>query len=202
MFELVSPFNRVVVPYSKTEIYHIGTRNNVTLEELDVNIGIKKPVKYGIHYLEQCLEAARCLPFNEEGYVVVDGNWNRVKIKSPAYVAAHHLKNNGVINASRILDLIRENGQDDFSSIYPEFKPIIEKVMRGITDFRYAVEEEWFNFQHSELANASRKDIALHFQKCVCPPAMFALLDKRCEESLDWLFSLPNDKVLKWIGCE
>jgi hypothetical protein len=28
----------------------------------------------------------------DEGYVIVDANFNRVKVKKPAYVAVHHLK--------------------------------------------------------------------------------------------------------------
>ena len=32
MFELVSPYNRIVVPYETIDIYHIGTRNNKTGE--------------------------------------------------------------------------------------------------------------------------------------------------------------------------
>ena len=42
MFELVSPYNRIVVPHESIDLYNIGTRDNVTLHELEVDIGIKK----------------------------------------------------------------------------------------------------------------------------------------------------------------
>ena len=41
MFELVSPYNKVVVPYDEIAIYHIGTRHNKTFKEVTVIIGIK-----------------------------------------------------------------------------------------------------------------------------------------------------------------
>jgi acyl-CoA thioesterase FadM len=46
MFELVSPYNKVVVNYEDIEIYHIGTRNNVTYDEIEIVTrprGVKGP---------------------------------------------------------------------------------------------------------------------------------------------------------------
>ena len=36
MFELVSPYNKLVVPYSKTKLYLLAIRNNITLEEFKI----------------------------------------------------------------------------------------------------------------------------------------------------------------------
>lgn len=98
IFELVSPYNRVVVEYNFVELYHIGTRNNVTGEELNIDLGIQKPARYQLHSLEDCLAAAQALCNDgqvREGFVVVDKNWNRVKIKTPEYLAQHHAWGNG-----------------------------------------------------------------------------------------------------------
>ena len=43
MFELVSPQTRVVIPYGEAKIFHTGTRNIKTLQELHSDIGIEKP---------------------------------------------------------------------------------------------------------------------------------------------------------------
>lgn len=97
IFELVSPRTRVVVPYETTMLYHIGTRSNLTGEEWDVDIGIRKPEMYPIHSLGECVEMAIRLNQTDsdeilaEGFVVVDSSWNRVKVKSPDYIAKHHL---------------------------------------------------------------------------------------------------------------
>jgi hypothetical protein len=106
IFELVSPQTRVVVKYDEIALYHLGTRNNITGEERNEDIGIKKPKSYKINSLEGCIKAAvelnkGCESDDEianEGFVVVDKNWNRVKVKSPDYIMMHRLKHNDGIS--------------------------------------------------------------------------------------------------------
>ena len=45
-FELVSPYNKVVIYYDNPMVYHIGTRYNLNFEEMDIDIGIQKPKSY------------------------------------------------------------------------------------------------------------------------------------------------------------
>lgn len=85
------PYNRIVVPHEDIKIYHIGTKDNTTLQELDIDIGITKRRTYQFNDLNEVIEMAKTLKYCEEGYVVRDANYHRVKIKSPAYVAIHHL---------------------------------------------------------------------------------------------------------------
>lgn len=95
IFELVGPEVRVVVPYDRPMLYHTGTRHNVTGIEMDEDIGVLKPARYPIQSLEDCVEAARRLNARDgvdhEGYVVVDANWHRVKVKSPDYLVRHRI---------------------------------------------------------------------------------------------------------------
>jgi hypothetical protein len=200
MFELVSPLNRVVVPYKRTEVYHIGTRDNNTFEESNDDIGIQKPKEYDLYSVTSCLLAVQELPFSEEGYVVVDGHFNRVKIKSPAYVAAHHLKNNGVITMSRIVDMIKINGQDDFLSIYPEYQESFDLVLNGIYKFLNIITAEWGSV--SEIEFADRKELAMTANKSKCPSVIYSLWDGKSSSVREWLFNQQNDKLLKWIGVE
>ena len=97
IFELVTPRTQVIVRYSTTTLYHLGTRSNLTGEESETDIGIRKPREYPIHSLAECVETAMTLnagaedEIRAEGFVVVDGRWNRVKVKSPDYIARHQL---------------------------------------------------------------------------------------------------------------
>jgi hypothetical protein len=195
MFELVSPYNRVVVPYTETKIYHIGTRDMRTLKEIEIDIGVEKPKHYPLNTLQDCLNATSRMPFNEEGYVVVDGNWNRVKIKSPAYVAAHHLKNNGVITKSRIVAVLRQNEQDEFLSYYPEYQEAFSEVEEKINLFVSDMEGA-----KDELKNISnRKEFALLATKTKCPAFLFAWLDGNAKDTKEWLYSQSDDKIIKII---
>lgn len=208
IFEIVSPFNRIVVPYNKTEIFHLGTRNNDTFEELNEDIGIQKPKEYNLGSLKECIEASKFLPFSEEGWVIVDDKFNRIKCKGVAYVAAHHLRGEGSLNNKRIVDMIRVNGQDDFLSIFPEYDDVFFNVKDRIDNFIDEVNTDWFDFQASGLMfqermlPESRKNIALWITKKKCPPALFSLLDNHVSTVGEWLFKQQDDKILKWIGLE
>lgn len=109
IFELISPDNQVVIKYPYTRLIHIGTRNNITGEEYCVNIGIKQPDVYEVgNSLDDCMAAAIRLNNNstrvsKEGFVVVDDQWHRVKVKSPEYLVAHKLWNNGNISKENAL---------------------------------------------------------------------------------------------------
>lgn len=158
-FELCAPENRVVVPHSEPRIIHIGTRDMNTLEELDIDIGIPKPKEYKFASLEDCRAAVKELPFSQEGYVVVDKHWNRIKIKSPAYVAAFHLKMNGVVTTERILDMIRTGEQGEFLSYYPEYAEKFERVKTAVDAFLTQMRNRISELLSKEFG--TQKDFAL-----------------------------------------
>jgi hypothetical protein len=195
LFELVSPFNRVVVPHSEPKVYHIGTRNNKTLVETEIDIGVEKPRSYSLKSLKECVAAAGSLPFNDEGYVVVDKNWNRIKIKSPAYVAAHHLKNNGVITKARIVAMLKLHEEDEFLNYYPEFNCAFDEVQGSIDAFILRMQEE-INAAHGI---SDRKEFAMIAKNSACPPLMFSWFDGKVSTASEWLANQADDKVVRWI---
>src|SRR5258706_4222845 len=198
MFEIVSLFNRVVVPYSETKIYHIGTRNNDTLKESNDDIGIEKPKEYDLHSVEECLKIAETLPFDKEGYVVLDKYYNRIKIKGAQYVVYHHLKGNGVVTIRRILDLIKSNGQDDFKAHFKEYREIIEKIEDKAKEFISCVESEFIVVNNNNYSN--RKELALFVIKTTCPSAIFSALDGKSSSIKEWFWKQQNDKIERIIG--
>ena len=117
VFELISPDTRVLIKYDRTTLYHIGTRSNVTGLECDVDIGIRKPRSFPLRTLEDCLHAATALnppcqstdEVEKEGFVVVDGRWNRVKIKSPDYIMMHRLIQMNDMSKTECITLLRED---------------------------------------------------------------------------------------------
>lgn len=139
-FELVSPYSRVVVPYPESKIYHLATRNNDTLEEFVDDIGIEKPKEYPLHSLDATIKAAEALnkegtTINDEGFVVVDGNWNRIKIKSPLYLTAAYMVNKK-LTIRRALDITLAGERDEFLSYFPasaeafnELDELIDKIV-------------------------------------------------------------------------
>ena len=142
-FELVSPETRIVIPYKEADLYLIGIRNMRTLNELNIEDtffhkacpNIKTPKLYDLSNAKACIQAAEHIGYNEEGYVVVDKYFHRVKIKSPSYVAAHHLALNGVPTEARIFDIVEKGEKNEFLAYFPEYRELFEKIEKKWDDF-------------------------------------------------------------------
>jgi len=196
MFELCSPYNRVVVPHTEPKIYHIGTRNNKTLEELNVDIGIQKPKEYKFNSIADCVVAAKELSFCEEGYVVLDQHWNRVKIKSPAYVRVFAMGNNGLITPTRIIDLLRAGEQDEFLTYYPEYQNIVDNVQKQLYNLELSLDAKCATL--AEQTFEDQKSFALQVKDDKFAPFYFDWR-KRGTKAKEWMASIPAGRLAKYI---
>ena len=150
IFELVSPETQVVVKYSKPHLYHIGTRNNIIGQEIDSDIGIERPKEYQLKSLDDCVNAAAELNKSDdgqvhrvkkEGFVVVDGNWNRIKIKSPDYLMLHRMSSNANFSKERIIGMIRDGtvSVQDICEDFPNFAHYFKFYDFKIAELEYQV---------------------------------------------------------------
>jgi T4 RnlA family RNA ligase len=137
MFELVGPYNRVVIPYEEPELYFIGARNKYTGEEYNcsslmagaLSMGrFKLPHQYPLKSLDDCIRITENFGWDQEGFVACDAKFNRVKIKSPAYVMAHFARNNNVITRKHLLNVILTNEVEEFLCYAADYKEELEKV--------------------------------------------------------------------------
>ena len=163
-FELVSPYSRVVVPYSESKIYHLATRNNETLEEFNDDIGIEKPKEYPLHSLDATIKAAEALnkegtAINDEGFVVVDGNWHRIKIKSPLYLTAAYMVNKK-LTIRRALDITLAGERDEFLSYFPSSVEAFDELDKLIDRIVEQMERSWLYAEATLGENCSMKDLA------------------------------------------
>ena len=221
MFELVSPWTRVVVPWKDNDLFLLGIRDNKTFKETlpfdsQLSSKFKTPKIYPLKTLDECVNATKELPWDDEGYVVVDKNFNRVKIKSIAYVAAHHLKNNGVMSYARAVELARANEIAEVVAYFPEFMDALNDVK---TKYE-ALEKEFSRIDESvnkwivdngydkkpwliENGGAERKKLAMWaFKETKHPNVVFGLIDKKYESSAEWLKTVRADMIVKWLGFE
>ena len=173
IFELVGKENRVVVEYPTTSLYHIGTRDNLTGKELDIDIGIKKPKSFPLHNFNACVTAIKELSKDIdlkvgsegllEGFVVVDSNWHRVKIKTPEYLQLHHFANGVIYNKSKILDILRTDDVniDEIIKSYPDYKKVFDFYNSEISRVEQEVDVfiDFVRNRYEENGN-DRKEIA------------------------------------------
>lgn len=202
MFELTSPYNKVVIPYNITEIWHIGTRDNTTLEELEVDIGIQKPKSYQLSSLEECKSAAAAFGKEKEGFVVVDKYYNRIKVKSPDYLALHHMANNGIISKKDIISLILSGEDKEYISYFPEKIDIFAKYRAKVEILLEDMDKEWrIAVLQGLLTLNSRKEQSKVIQNMRVSDFGFKKLYNSQLSTLEYLVSIPISQVIKLIGA-
>lgn len=152
-FELVSPYNKVVIDYPETKVYLLTARNMSfpTLMEYDDygadvfarELGVARPQRYAFCDEDAYRQLVADMPEGHEGIVVCDANGERVKIKTLLYFQMHKAKNNGVITLERIVDLILKNDDEEFLSYFVEYRPkfsyirnIREKILSKIEEIK------------------------------------------------------------------
>lgn len=212
IFELTSPYNRVVVDYGQgLDLWHLGTRNNVTGEEVYQFINIKQPNEYDFTTLDECIEAARNLNISgeliqKEGFVVVDGDYHRIKIKSPEYVMIHHIIPNGEVSDEKLIELIRNGEISELLVYVPSLETRVNKITYRISRM-YKKLDDYYSMCRNEIAEMNstypdieksyiRKDFAIkHQHDPFFPIAMKYLFDHK-ESNLD---DLSNKKFLKLL---
>ena len=169
MFELVSPEIKVVVDYGKTDIYHLCTRENKSGKYVEVDIGVQKPKEYPLHSLEACLNAAERLnsdgsnKITDEGFVVVDGRYRRVKIKSPLYLAAHYLVGNN-LSLKRCINIILSNEESEYLAYFPKQKSAFDKVHLAISKLAHTM-ENGYKFVCDSVGTQDKKKVAMFIKE-------------------------------------
>ncbi len=175
-FELVSPYNKVVIDYSETKVYLLSVRLMNTLEEIGLDqlstyahrIGVDYPQFYYMNDEAGFRKLVEDMPEGHEGIVVRDAAGQRVKIKTLLYFEMHRARNNGVLTLERAVGLILQNDHHEFLSYFPEYTDYfnsLEAVINGI----FTIANAWDNTGFKEKWEAqfsekvARKQFAQNF---------------------------------------
>ena len=210
MFELVSPETRVTIEYSETAIYYLGARNIITLEEVKhywfpaaddaFSYFIRLPKQYPLTSLEECVNAANAMSKDEEGFVVCDNQFHRIKIKSPEYLIAAHLRNNGAITTRRVIEMMRAEQLDDFRAYAPDYREFVDSVIRTYHNIAHYCEEIYA----TALKEDAPETIPWHMVvRTVVPSAFqdycFRRHAGKVKDAIEYLNTLTTSRLVDWI---
>lgn len=175
-FEITSPENRVVCAFGDYLLTLLACWQLDTLEEIPLdsiaNIPCQKVQEYNIKTLNDCLKLIETFdPFNQqEGVVIVDNNFNRIKVKSLKYVLTHR-----AISCSSTprqqLELILSGALDDTYALLPT---VIQKeicaLREGLNLLIKVTLADYEKVKDIEI----QKDFALAIvKKTIWPAALF-----------------------------
>jgi hypothetical protein len=203
IFELVGPENRVVVPYNR-DVYLLGVVRQIKeteelrefedihLDNIAILLNVKRPKHYTFDILEECLDFAKTLPGNFEGFVAkqwdsVDNRYRRMKIKGQSYIDLHH-----VVSGKSLSNLVRIVIRRDRSylSLFPEYLKAYDEIENILTNYRNEL-LEFFNKIKAEYEQDLLENEQKVARKNFAQKAMQKPYGKVCFSMLDGQFKDP-----------
>lgn len=203
-FELMTKYNRVIVKHEKSDIVLHGARDLSDLRELNpiveaYNNKWKCVPTYPINTIEDALETAKTLdPMKSEGYVVCDAQFNRLKVKSPQYVAMSHLKESVGMSKRQLLEVVRLNESSEFLTAFPEFtndyydvKAKYERLIGQMEGFYEAIKELQVG-----------KEFASKAKKATYSDALFQMKYDRYKDFKHYVAEMSIKTLEGWLGLK
>jgi hypothetical protein len=178
MFELCTAENRVVVRHSDSKVVLLGARNRVTGQELRPGEVIHLfpntplPKVYPVGSPKEAIELLDEMKGEEqEGFVCVDGNFNRIKMKCPSYVALHHLADNLLSMRLIMQNVVLKEETAEVAAVFPEHEELLWEADRRYHELL----DELNDLYESCMDIEDQKEFALKVKDCKCSGALFAL---------------------------
>ena len=210
IFEMVSPWTRVVTPYHENDMYLIGCRSldpsksygEIPFWECPLAKFFKTPEILDFSSIGKCLEYAQTLDWTSEGFVVVDKNFHRVKVKNAAWLSVHHLCQNHIMSYRRALEIVKANEIDEVVAYFPEFKDALLKVKDDYFGLIRRLDDAWNRYLETSTDLGSRKDQALSIKREFgkLAGAGFSFLDKKCIDGQEYVSKMPLSNLVKMLG--
>jgi RNA ligase len=201
-FEMLTPFNRIVVPQKEARLILHGVRNLETFQEEDPATWASKhkweAVKtYSFHSWEALLAASQTLkPEIGEGYIVCDATFQRVKVKSPQYVALHQLKDS--LSPKRVLEVVLLNEGDEVLAYFPELTKPFEEIKARVEKLSASIETSYAEHK----AAPDQKSFALAVKHLPYSAILFNLRGSRIQAVKEGLLQMHLDKVADLIDLK
>lgn len=194
IFEMINPDAPIQVRYQKAGLTLLAVRNRNTgrfmsadqaVQDLWPDGGAPLAVKtYAFSSMEDVVKVAGYLKGLEaEGFVVVDGNWNRVKIKSPDYVALAHAR--GQFSKTALLGVVLKHETGEVLATHPVLQEEINRIELKIDLLINEIQKDWDRLKHIK----DRKAFAAEALKSPFYGALFLLQSGQAASVEDWLHS-------------
>lgn len=201
VFELVSPFNKVVISYDRPKLYLLMVRDNESLKEVNYNFSdIEKPEIYFVRTEEDCRRLIQRLNDSNvltEGVVIKDSHNNRVKLKTAKYFDLHYMVNNHVMTLDRLIPIVRRNDTDELLSYFPEYTEIVSEIQKNINFMWDLLIDIIALPQILKDRGLSRKDFALHFRDYEFKYLAFMVYDGKLDDPEKYLGELSDNDFIK-----
>lgn len=203
IFELMTPYNRVVVPHAENDLKLIGARiasgdeSSISAVGNGGNAAFEVVKSFPFTSMDD-LQASfdHMEPTIQEGYVVVDANYNRIKVKHPGYVRIHHLKD--AFTLRNIVECVR-NGEDvEFVNYFPEHTHIVVMVKDSFFKLIKDCTDVW----HLTEGIESQKTFAQAIEGFPFKGVLFAVRNGKRSSFVDALQQMHIDSLIDLLEVD
>lgn len=193
IFELTSPLTQVYIYYPNNKLTLLAVRDLQTLKELDPEpiakeLGLECPIKYSFNDFQSIVQTINSWKGTEqEGVVVCDSNFNRVKIKNLDYVHGQQLLHKMSASDRNVMVVVVNGNYDDLLSKAPSY--VVDKInsfkdkllkIKTICEYEYN--------KHKNIENM--KEFALSVQNCFWAAYMFSMKRNKVKSFNDMIKSM------------
>lgn len=213
-WELTSPLNRVVTHNQDERITLLAVRDangqEQAVQQYQNAFDVVRHFEFDS--AEAAAQAAELLdPMKQEGFVVVDAEFQRVKIKSSHYVAIHHTVTS--LNTRAIVELIQKGEAEEVLAYFPEIQREYNRIADHISHEAAEI-DRWFEFlqpwaqkviHNGDRAaeSISRKPFSAAVVQNVPDryhAAMFALVKQQASSGREWIFKQDLETIMRWMN--
>jgi len=199
MFELMTPYNKVVVQHKEAKLVLHGARNidsghELYIKPITTKFGWEACCTFPLYTIEDVLASANYInPVDNEGYVVMDIKFNRIKVKSPQYVALHHMRD--TLSPRRMLEIVATNESEEFLNYFEEFRDLHNEIKDKYLKLVDLITEA---VNRARLFNEDWKAIGLFTKGQFYQGTVFQVLRNNISVK-DALSKMPTKKLETWL---
>jgi hypothetical protein len=203
LMELTTPFNRVIVRHAESSATLIAMRHSETGEyappelvhSASRDLGIPVVREFPLTSLEAILSTfATMAPLDQEGYVIVDGFHNRIKVKHPGYVALSQMKSG--LSPKSFVEAIRKGETTEVLAHFPELEPTFLPIQTAFEALAAEVEADY-----RELAGIeTQKEFAEQALKRRCSAALFSMRAGKVSSVREYFAVCTIAQMIRLLG--
>lgn len=199
MFELETPYNRIVVAHTERSLILHGVRNVKTFAEEPVVVwadktGWQAVNSYEFGTIEALVAQAEQLdPLQQEGFIVCDASFNRIKLKSSEYVKLSHLKDGS--SYRKLLSVVVNNESAEFLAYFQELQSLFDEITEKYSELVALLEQAYDQYKSIEV----QKDFAMSVKDFPYSGVLFALRSGKASSVRDYMVGLPVTKVEQYL---
>jgi hypothetical protein len=184
VFEYCSMKNRIVTPYKTPQMVYVtcffnktGEEGNDFFNEFSCHLfedefdNVRLIKSFTFESLDKLTDDLSNLQDLEEGYVCMDKNGLRIKMKSSLYMKVHKLRGEGLLTQKKIAELVADNEHEEFLIHFPEYKEEFQPYEDGLFGLFTEIELQWDLHHNIE----SQKDFAIQVKDLPYSALLFSM---------------------------